>query len=194
MPKDLPSPELLRKLLRYDPDTGKLFWRERGSEFFVSKNQKPQSSRNSWNAKYANKEAFTATSEGYFVGSIFDTMLKSHRVIWAMEFGRWPEGQIDHINGCRSDNRIVNLREVSSVDNCRNCGVRSDNSSGVTGLVWIKSRGKWRARVWNNGRAVYLGEFRDKDAAISAVLLARNEFGYHENHGQRMARIARGEE
>ena len=33
-PKALPSPEVLRQLLCYEPDTGKLFWKERSRDMF----------------------------------------------------------------------------------------------------------------------------------------------------------------
>ena len=39
-----------------------------------------------------------------------------HRMAWALAYGRWPS-QIDHINGDKTDNRLCNLREVSSIEN-----------------------------------------------------------------------------
>ena len=43
-----------------------------------------------------------------------------HRAVWAVCKGRWPEQQLDHINGNKQDNRIENLREVSQSENNMN--------------------------------------------------------------------------
>ena len=43
-----------------------------------------------------------------------------HHAVWAVCKGRWPEQQIDHVNGNKSDNRIENLREVSFSENQMN--------------------------------------------------------------------------
>ena len=48
---------------------------------------------------------------------IYDKPYRAHRVIWALVHGEWPEGQIDHINGVRDDNRLENLRVVTNQDN-----------------------------------------------------------------------------
>ena len=46
--------------------------------------------------------------------------ISMHRSVFAHCYGRWPEKQIDHLNGCRTDNRIENLREVSQSENKMN--------------------------------------------------------------------------
>ena len=42
-----------------------------------------------------------------------------HHIAWALVFGRFPR-QIDHLNGIKTDNRLVNLREVSQSENDQN--------------------------------------------------------------------------
>ena len=43
-----------------------------------------------------------------------------HHAVWAVCNGRFPERQIDHVNGNKRDNRIENLREVSDSENKMN--------------------------------------------------------------------------
>lgn len=114
--KPLPSPEVLRQLLRYEPDTGKLFWLHRAADLFPSK-----SAAKSWNARFAGAEALaTDNGQGYLAGRINGRPLKAHRVVWAISYGEWPIGEIDHINGNPGDNRIANLRAVGRTENTRN--------------------------------------------------------------------------
>lgn len=185
MPKPLPSPEMLRKLLRYEPDTGKLFWRERTPDMFRNGGRDPQWACNNWNSKFANKEAFASLDfYGYAIGRVFNVDLKAHRVIFAIHYGFWPTNQIDHINGVRSDNRIENLREVTNKENHRNMKINSNNSSGHMGIVWDKARKKWQSSIVVNGRNKHLGRFSDITDAIAARKAAEIKYGYHKNHGR----------
>ena len=83
-------------------------------------------------------------TDGYVMVNIDRTRYYAHRLIWLMRFGEWPEGEIDHIDGDRSNNRLENLRCVSKSGNMRNQKRNSRNTSGFPGVVWDKSRSKWR--------------------------------------------------
>lgn len=118
------TPEILRQLLRYEPETGKLFWLERGPKWFSDKPVGQQHNANAWNAKYAGKEAFTSVGfNGYRQGSVFRQGMNLHRVAWAIHHGEWPD-HIDHINRDRLDNRICNLRSVTKAENAKNLSPR----------------------------------------------------------------------
>jgi len=175
-----PTPDLLRELLRYEPDTGKLFWRERPIEMFTAERH-----MNAWNARHKNKEAFTASNDRmYRVGDIFSKAFKAHRVIWAIHHGDWPDDQIDHINGVRDDNRIENLRVVTNAENARNKSMRKNNKSGVMGVYWNKCKSKWSAEIQCNGKKIHLGYFTSKDDAAAARAAADVKYSFHENHGR----------
>lgn len=185
MPKSLPSPELLRKLLRYEPDTGKLFWRERDIELFNDSRRSAKYDCSVWNKRYANTEALGClNSQGYKHGSILGSSLRAHRVIFAIYYGYWPVGQIDHINGIRSDNRIKNLRDVTKLENSKNQKRRADNKSGFCGVGWDSRVGKWQARIMANSTRKHLGYFDNLQSAIDARMNAEIKYGYHPNHGR----------
>lgn len=177
--RKLPDPELLRKLLSYDPETGILTWRERPLEMFKNK-----ASFARWNSRYAGKEAFVTEVAGYKIGSLLKGHYRAHRIIWAMLYSAPPVGQIDHINGDRSDNRLVNLRCVSIAENRRNQKTPITNTSGFIGVGWHKHTGKWRASIKINGRGIHLGGFDTIEEAIQAREAAQRELDFHPNHGR----------
>lgn len=179
------EPKVLHELLRYDPTTGKLFWRKRPAKFFKNGRNTAQHRCNVWNSRRAGKEAlFSLNRTGYLQGSILNRKYFAHRVVWAMETGEWPVDQIDHINGDPSDNRIANLRDVSASENGRNKRIAATNTSGVIGVNWNVINKKWRAQINVKGRQIHLGVFHRFDAAVDARKAAEARFGYHKNHGR----------
>lgn len=180
--KSLPDSELLRKLLRYDPETGKLYWRERPREMFQC-----DRSCSVWNAKYAGGEAFTAdNNSGYRHGRIFRCAYVAHRIAWKIFYGHDPD-EIDHINGVRDDNRIANLRNVDHKVNGRNVTMCKRNTSGITGVSWNTRNNNWRAYIKTPEKVIYLGSFSNIEDAAKARAKAEKKYGYHPNHGRHSA-------
>jgi len=177
--KELISPALLRKILRYDAETGDLFWRERPDEMFTSKG-----SAKGWNVQFSGKKALmTLDGEGYRRGRILGRKYRMHRVCWAIETGSWPIAELDHINGIRDDNRISNLREVAHAENMRNKRLQANNSSGVAGVCRNKTNGKWQSQIKVSGRLHALGLFSKFEEAVLARREAEEKYGFHKNHG-----------
>lgn len=168
---DQPSVEYLRECLRYEPETGKLYWLPRSGV--------PAS----WNTKYAGKEAFTAIAQGYRRGLLNYKGYKAHRVAWALYYGQWPEGEIDHINHDRLDNRIENLRVVTLAENQKNKTPYRNNKSGATGVYWNTRASRWCAQIRVAGRGVYLGLFASLKDAVEARKAAETQHNFHSNHG-----------
>lgn len=171
--KPIPTPEELRQLLTYDPETGKLFWKERTPEMFGAGNQTPERNCSSWNKKYANKEAFTASSLGYHVGAVYRHKMYAHQVAWALYHGEWPDKEIDHINRIKSDNRIANLRLATRAQNKQNLGLYRNNTSGHQGVTWCKDKLKWQASIKCRGRGYYLGRYEEIADAVAAHTSAK---------------------
>ena len=185
MTKDLPSPELLRKLLRYEPDTGKLFWRLATPDMFLDgKKHSAKTKCAIWNAKCAGKPALSYREKNrpYAYGDIFGVKVYAHRVICAMRDGTWPE-VVDHINGDKQDNRSQNLRSVDHSANAMNRLLGSNNKSGIVGVYWDRARLKWSAEIQANGKKFFLGRFDRKLDAQKARQKAQESMGFSSRHG-----------
>lgn len=114
---------------------------------------------------------------GYVEISVEGRNQYGHRLAWIIVHGSIPEGaRIDHENRNRADNRIDNLRCATHAQNLRNCNTRVDNTSGVKGVSWDRSRNQWMAYVGKRK----LGRFASFDEAVSArksaALAAFEEF------------------
>jgi hypothetical protein len=97
-----------------------------------------------------------------------------HRVIWLHQFGEWPAQQIDHINGCRTDNRISNLRLVNTSANMQNQHrARRGTMSGVLGVSPGITPGTWLANIKAHGTPMRLGTFSSKEVAQAVYLNAK---------------------
>lgn len=163
------TPELLRQLLRYEPETGKLFWKPRTPDMFQegAKSQAHQCA--AWNAKWADKQTFLhSNNRGYIAANIMGFGFLAHRVAWAISHGRWPIGEIDHVNRDRADNRISNLRDVNHAENCSNSGPMKRSKSGHRGVHFCPKRNKWIAQLVVNGTHHWLGAHETKQQAIDA--------------------------
>lgn len=135
------TPAELQERLRYEPETGKLYWREAQPHHYETTR-----ALNVFNAKYAGKEAGTSKdTHGYFMVKVCGQSHLVSRVAWAIHHGKWPDNDIDHKNRKRDDNRMVNLRDVTNAVNAKNqAPVR--RKGGVRGVYWYKSRKLWMVK------------------------------------------------
>lgn len=159
-----PTVDDLRQLMRYDPEIGKLFWKERARKWFKSDRD-----MRALNTRIAGKEAFTSLdSKGYRQGKVLEFIFRAHRVAWAIETGVWPQGFIDHINGDRTDNTFSNLREATNAQNQWNSGAQVNNTSGFKGVSWRKRESVWVASISHKKEHHFLGCFNSAEAAHAA--------------------------
>lgn len=116
-------------------------------------------------------------SNGYIVTNVWENkknyIVLMHRLI--MDF---PDicYEIDHKHGkkSRNDNRKSNLRVATHGNNLKNVGVRSNNTSGTTGVSF--DRGKWVSRITINGKHMHLGRFENFDDAVAARKEAEEKY------------------
>ena len=160
------TPEKLRELLNYDPETGVLTWRKRAVRPGLARSDK------GWNTRFVGKTAGRPGKHGHiYIGIAYRKLYETrnfaaHRLAWVHFYGEWPSTEIDHVNGVPSDNRISNLRLASRTQNMRNTRMRSDNTSGCKGVYWSKKSKKWCAFITINKKVTALGAFTDKQEAI----------------------------
>lgn len=186
--RKIPEQEVLCKLLRYDPDTGSLFWRERDESFFPLNGKGAVGNAAHWNRRFYGKPAFSCRGR-YMTGSILGKNYSAHRIIWKMMTGLESADEIDHINGNNLDNRIENLRVASRLVNARNTKKSKKNSSGVTGVTWSVANKKWVAYIGTSSMpGHYVGSFVEFSDAVDARIGAEKRAGYHENHGREVHR------
>jgi hypothetical protein len=166
--------EIVRELLDYDKDTGKLTWKRRKRKWFKS-----DRSCNSWNAKHAGKEALTVIDKlGYRSGTILSGYYLAHRVIFLWMEGRWPDPEVDHDDHDTGNNRWKNLFEVTHQQNMKNKNRYRNSRTAVTGV-----------RVMLNGcfgvyiGGIYFGYFKFFDDAVAAHTVAKAKYGYSVIHG-----------
>lgn len=163
--RDLPAAEYLRLCLSYDKRTGSLLWKKRPREHFLD-----QRSHNTWNARYAGREAFTTqAASGHFTGRLDDQLYLKHRVIWKLVTGDEPPVIVDHKDRDPSNNKWKNFRSASKSQN-------NMNSDRLRGVRFDANRGKWHARIQKDGRQIFLGRFDTESAARLARQSAELKF------------------
>ena len=177
---------LLRDVVDYSAETGAFIWRERPVEHFPDGRPSPQKRCAMWNGKYAGRPAFTSKDpRGYYRGAVSGKFLYAHRAAVAFITGAWPDGEVDHINRDKSDNRFSNLRVVSHAENRRNTANfdaaimrrlnqladEIDASKLPVKGVRRSSKTTWSARIKSGGRELNLGSYK----CFALALLARLE-------------------
>ncbi len=149
--------ERLKAVLRYEPETGLFFWLE----------------GNRWRRK--SLLAGGNTESGYSNIWVEGKRYFSHRLAWFYMTGEWPNPECDHRDGNRSNNRIVNLREATPLQNSHNMKMRKDNLIGLKGVYRRKQRGKYSARIHIFGKHTHLGQFDCPAAAHFAYVIAASQ-------------------
>ena len=153
--------------LRYDPETGYLWWIKQNIGSGIPKNLfKP--------AGYLNRGYISIESSSKGIRFRHG----AHRLAWLLYYGVWPKKQIDHINGVRDDNRIVNLREATNAENSKNRKPRVGCSSRYKGVSLDKRFGKWEVKIKVNYKSIYLGRYdNEEEAALAYNEAALKIFG-----------------
>jgi len=122
-------------------------------------------------------------SGGYLQIGVDGNRYRAHRLAFLYTTGMWPDGEVDHVNHNKSDNRISNLRITSHKENGKNQKRPFDNKSGHIGVSWVTRNEKWLSQIRVNNKAIHLGYYDNIDFAVAARIQAEIEYGFHRNHG-----------
>lgn len=141
----------LKELLHYDRETGVFTWAGHRCSTL--------------NGKVAGCSSCGSIKGLYWIIRIAKKVYLAHRLAWLYEYGYMPD-TVDHVNGNGKDNRLSNLRECVQQQNIHNSSKQNNNTSGVLGVSFCKSRNKWRAYLTMNGKQ-YSGYFASFDDAVS---------------------------
>jgi hypothetical protein len=153
----------LKKVIKYDPDTGIFIWIK--------------------SRKLSIKPGTVAGSahiEGYISINVNGGRHLAHRLAYLYMEGYFPENDTDHIDRNRKNNKWSNLREVSRSCNTKNSANRKNNTSGITGVSFDKQYGKWNSYITrHNGRRKFIGYYPDLFQAAVARYNAELSLGYN---------------
>ena len=150
------SVERVKELLDYNPETGVFTWRQNRGRGRVG------------------EVAGWVEREGYRRILVAGKKFKEHRLAWAVVYGEWPDAQVDHINGVRTDNRITNLRLATRSQNAQN--LRGPTSLNKHGFLGVRKNGnRWNAVINVDKQHVYLGCFKTPELAHTAYLTAKRD-------------------
>jgi hypothetical protein len=151
----------LKERLYYNPETGIFTW-------IKTKNNRIKNNTIAGNINKTTK---------YLTIRINHTLYLAHRLAWLYVYGNWPNNQIDHIDGNRLNNRICNIRNVTSRQNCQN--YTRHRNGHLVGTAYHKINKIWAAAIWIDKKNIHLGSF---DTAIEA----------HEAYMQKLQEIENG--
>lgn len=150
--------EKLRELVHYDPESGAFTWLN-VSKFGTAKVGAIAGSRH---------------AQGYRQINFRREVYLCHRLAWLYVHGEWPSACIDHINGDKADNRLANLRSVTSTINAQNVRrAQVNNSLGLLGVS--RDKKKFSARLLADGLRVHVGSFDTPAEAHAAYLTAKRQ-------------------
>jgi hypothetical protein len=138
--------------LRYDHETGLLYWRVRQGR------------------ARAGDMAGNIGSNGHRRVGLLGRYFQAHRIVWLLVHGAWPPFIVDHEDRDGLNNRIGNLRPATKSLNAQNSVSRSDSRTGLRGVGWSNVRKKYRARICVDQKRLTIGYFDDPTEAHRAYL------------------------
>lgn len=154
--KDI-TQERLKEILKYHPETGEFKWLATLSNI----------------ARAGSTAGTIKKVQGYIQIRADGRCYYAHRLAWLYMTGSWPKNEIDHINGNPADNRFFNLREASRGENSSNRGIFVNNKSGVKGVHWHATKGRWRVNLYLCGKEYFFGYHTDLEFAELVASEAR---------------------
>jgi HNH endonuclease len=142
------TPEYLRSVIDYDPQTG-----------IVTRKTGP----------CAGRVTGTVAKDGYKIVRLLGSNYYAHRLAWLHVHGSWPVMHIDHIDGDRGNNALANLRECSVSQNAQNRKAHANNKTGFLGVT--ERNGRFIAQLAVKGSPRFIA-YADSAEEAHAIYVA----------------------
>lgn len=152
----------LKKHTKYIEETGSLVWQSRSCRYHTVK---------------IGSELGTINDGGYRKTQINGKMLLVHRLIFLLKKGYLPK-YIDHIDGNKLNNKIENLKDATTRENCGNR--KSHRNGKLVGASFKAETNKWCSRIYFNKKEYHLGYFNTEKEAHKKYIKAKeniNKYG-----------------
>ena len=120
---------------------------------------------------------------GYQKIGLDGKIYSAHRLAWLYIHGIFPPQHLDHINGDRADNRLVNLRLCDRFLNQQNRSLSGSGATGYLGVSFNKNAQKFAAEIRYQGFRKHLGIFHTAFEAHEAYMAAKKIL--HQSQGRR---------
>jgi hypothetical protein len=158
----------LQNIIHYSPETGIFTWARPRKGIAVT------------------DKVGTLKPSGYIVILVKAKLYRAHRLAWLYMTGNWPENEIDHINGDRSDNRFCNLREATKAQNNWNRKIRKDSKTGVKNVLHYPKWGLYYVKITANKVSHSFGPYKtlqeaEKVAHEKRIQIHGNFISYQTN-------------
>lgn len=146
----------MKEYIKYNSETGLFYWLKTKSRSIK-----------------INDEAGTKHHSGYIYIQFNKKQYAAHRLAWAFHNDKDIINEIDHINGIKSDNRIINLRHVSHRRNSQNQKRHRDGK--LFGATYSKFHKKWMSRIRIGKKTKYLGSYNTELEAHNRYIQELNK-------------------
>lgn len=161
-PRQVIPIDRIKEVLRYEPDTGRFYWKVKISDKVV-----------------VGREAGNSTGRRDVRIAVDGVLYGAHRLAWVIMTGEQPPPLIDHKDRDTRNIKWENLRAGTYSDNGANL-VRTvkPSASGHKGVYFYPKKGKkpWMARLQCRGALRLNAYFATKEEAVAAYRAAALEW------------------
>ena len=146
--------EDLKSILSYEVDTGRFLWLVKRCP-----------------STYIGKQAGNTDVKGYVRIQLSGRNYLAHRLAWLYVYGKFADGDIDHIDGNPSNNTINNLRIATRSQNMQNQrNAQRGTKAGLLGVSWHARTNEWRSFINIDGKRKQIGTFKTPEDAHFAYV------------------------
>lgn len=158
------------------------------NEFYIDANGDIRRSSDGYHGRFKKDDlaTFFVGAQGYLfiqVPKQRTTVRRSHLALLLSGIHVPDHMDVDHIDGDRTNDHPSNLRVVDRTTNSKNHKKRTDNSSGVTGIMWSEGKQKFVIRRTVNGVRLSTSRKTMEEALQVLEDFTNQDGSYTDRHG-----------